>query len=115
MPGFLTMVSKHNLDIFSGNDLKEKENLQEVVNLFHSSLDKNCKFELLSDLISPIVVLKYSNDETTKSIFLQLKRNSIGTLLIDVRGKGQAIKFHLNSKIKENDIERLVKIINKES
>jgi hypothetical protein len=109
------MVSKYNLNIIANNNFREIEILNETLNIFHSSISKNCKFELLSDLISPIVVLKYFEDEKTKSIFYLLKANGIGTLLTNIKGKGLAIKFYLNSKINESDIGKLVKILNKES
>jgi hypothetical protein len=113
MPGFLSIVSRNNLKLISEKDSKELIPLQKITSYFYSLIDKNSKFELLSDKASPIVALKYQDDLITKNMFDFLQENGFGTILTEVKGIGLAINFYLNSKVKETEIENLIKILNK--
>ena len=113
MPGFLSIVSRNNLNLISEKGPKELIPLQKIISHFYSLIDINSKFELLSDETSPIVALKYQDDVITKSMFDFLQENRFGTILTEVKGIGLVINFYLNSKIKEVEIENLIKILNK--
>jgi Holliday junction resolvasome RuvABC DNA-binding subunit len=113
MPGFLSIVSKNNLNLISEKGPKELIPLQKIISYFYSLIDRNSKFELLSDKTSPIVALKYRDDATTKFMFEFLQENRFGTILTEVKGIGLVINFYLNSEIKEFEIENLIRTLNK--
>ena len=113
MPGFLSNISRNNLKLISEKGSKEIILLQKITSHFYSLIDKNSKFELLSDKTSPIVALKYQDDVTTKKIFDFLQENGFGTVLTEVKGIGLVINFYLNSKVRDLEVDNLTKILNK--